>query len=127
MAAIYETAYPRIKPHLSNRELKEIFTPTKNELLLLKDSTKKTNDVSRVAFMILLKGYQYLGRPINVNKIGEPIKKHIAKKLDVLPEIDLGKYPKSSRKRHIKIIRIHLEINWLHSSSERNIIYEAIA
>ena len=28
MAAIHETAYPRIKPHLSHKELQEIFMPS---------------------------------------------------------------------------------------------------
>lgn len=42
MAAIHETAYPRIKPNLNRRELKEIFTPTQEELILLDSKTKKT-------------------------------------------------------------------------------------
>jgi hypothetical protein len=42
MAAIHETAYPRIKPNLTYKELKEIFTPTEEELLLLDSRTKKS-------------------------------------------------------------------------------------
>ena len=45
MAAIHETAYPRIKPNLSHKELKEIFTPTEEELILLKLKNKK--DITR--------------------------------------------------------------------------------
>lgn len=41
MAAIHETAYPRIKPNLSHKELKEIFTPTKEELILLDSKTEQ--------------------------------------------------------------------------------------
>lgn len=35
MPAIHETAYPRIKPNLSPKELKELFTPNEEELILL--------------------------------------------------------------------------------------------
>ncbi len=42
MPAIHETAYPRIKPNLSPKELKELFTPTEEELFLLDSKTKKT-------------------------------------------------------------------------------------
>jgi hypothetical protein len=40
MAAIHETAYPRIKPHLSHKELQEIFMPSPEELALLDTKTK---------------------------------------------------------------------------------------
>ena len=48
MAAIHETAYPRIKPNLSHQELKEIFTPSEEELALLNRKTKKTLPVPRL-------------------------------------------------------------------------------
>ena len=69
MAAIHETAYPRIKPSLTHKELNEIFTPKEEELALLNSKTKKTLPVPRLGFMIMLKCYQYLGRPIKVQKI----------------------------------------------------------
>ena len=40
MAAIHETAYPRIKPNLSHKELKDIFTPQEAEISLLNSKTK---------------------------------------------------------------------------------------
>jgi hypothetical protein len=47
MSAIHETAYPRIKPNLSPKELKEVFTPTEEELSLLDSKTKKKLPVTR--------------------------------------------------------------------------------
>jgi TnpA family transposase len=111
MAAIHETAYPRIKPNLSHKELKEIFTPTDEELTLLDSKTKMTLPAPRLGFIITLKCYQYLGRPINVEKIDSSIKKYVSDKLGVDSKIDLSGYDKSARKRHIKIIREYMKIN----------------
>ena len=113
MAAIHETAYPRIKPHLTHKEFKEIFTPTDDELALLNSKTKLTLPVPRLGFMILLKCYQYLGRPISLQKVEEPIKKYIANHLGIKEPFDLSSYTQSSktRKRHINIIRTYLNIS----------------
>lgn len=35
MAAIHETAYPRIKPNLSHKEQQEIFTPTVVSVIIM--------------------------------------------------------------------------------------------
>lgn len=110
MAAIHETAYPRIKPNLTYKELKEIFTPTEEELFLLDSRTKKSLPVPRLGFMITLKCYQYLGRPIKPEKIDVPIKKYIAAIIGVDPTRDLMNYNKKTRKRHIKIVREYLKL-----------------
>jgi hypothetical protein len=73
MAAIHETAYPPIKPNLTYKELKAIFTPTNEELVLFNSKTKKTLPIPRLGFMATLKCYQYLGRPISVKKIDTSI------------------------------------------------------
>jgi hypothetical protein len=111
MAAIHETAYPRIKPNLTHKEIKEVFTPTEAELLLLDSKTRKRFHSTRLGFMITLKCYQYLGRPINTKKIDSIIKKYIAEKIGVDPIIELDGYSKLTRHRHIKIIREYLQIN----------------
>jgi len=111
MAAIHETAYPRIKPNLSYKEQKEIFTPTAEELFLLNSKTKNTLPISRLGFMITLKCYQYLGRPINALKLDASIRKYIAEKIEVDQATDLNNYSKLTRHRHIKIIREFLKIN----------------
>jgi hypothetical protein len=58
----------QIKPNLSHKELKKIFTPTDDELILLDLKTKKTLSAPRLGFIITLKYYQYLGRLISVKK-----------------------------------------------------------
>ena len=45
MAAIHETAYPRIKPVFTQKELIEVFKPNDTELLLLDTKTKKKSNM----------------------------------------------------------------------------------
>lgn len=125
MAAIHETAYPRIKPQLTHKELKDLFTPTSEELALLNAKTKKTLLAPRLGFMITLKCYQYLGRPIRLNKVNDTIKKYISTSLGITTTIDLKGYDTSARKRHIKIIRTYLQINA--DKKERRKIMKAAA
>ena len=125
MSAIHETAYPRIKPNLSHKEFKEIFTPTEEELCLLNSKTKKTLPVPRLGFMLTLKCYQYLGRPIKVQKIDVPIIKYIAERIAIDPKISLTGYSKLTRHRHIKIIRDYLQISA--DKKERRKIMKSVA
>ena len=111
MASIHETAYPRIKPVFTTKELVEIFKPSDSELLLLDSNTKKANIISRLGFMLLLKHYQYLGRPIKIKDIEPNIKKYVAEQLNISNSLELKTYSKSTRKRHIQIIRGYLNIN----------------
>ncbi len=111
MAAIHETAYPRIKPNLTYKELKEIFAPNEEELILLDSRTKKSLPIPRLGFMITLKCYQYLGKPITAEKVDKSIKKYIAAVIGVDSNLDLRNYNKKTRKRHIKIIREYLNLN----------------
>src|SRR6185437_8807888 len=125
MAAIHETAYPRIKPNLSYKEQQEIFTPTAEELFLLNSKTKKALPISRLGFMVTLKCYQYLGRPIKVKKLDASIRKYIAEKIEVDQATDLNNYSKLTCHRHIKIIREFLKIN--PDKKERRKIMKAAA
>ena len=95
------------------------------ELALLDTKTKKTLPVPRLGFMITLKCYQYLGRPMRMDKVDESIRQYIAGKLGIEKNIDLNGYDESARKRHIKIIREYLQIN--SDKKERRKIMKAAA
>jgi len=88
MAAIHETAYPRFKPHFTLKELDEVFSLSADEIGFVNRKTKKTNRVSRLAFAIILKCYQYMGRPIKINQINVSIKKYIANQLSIDEDVD---------------------------------------
>ena len=53
MTAIHETAYPRIRSTLSDKELKEIYTPTPDDLAFIHRVTKST--VAAFGGIVLLK------------------------------------------------------------------------
>jgi hypothetical protein len=124
MAAIHETAYPRIKPNLTKEELKEIFAPTEEELVLLNANTKKTLPMPRLGFMTTLKCYQYLGRAVSARKIDPPILKYIAEVLYIDPLTHLDDYSKQAQHRHLKKIRAYLQIN-TDKSERKKIMKEA--
>jgi hypothetical protein len=59
MTAILETAYPRIRSHLSDKELEELYTPSADDLACIDGSTKST--VAAFGGVVLLKTFQRLG------------------------------------------------------------------
>ena len=88
-----------------------VFTLSSDELIFLNRKTKTQNNVSRLGFAILLKCYQYLGRPIRVNEVNTCVKKYISKQLEIDTGIDLSSYSKSTFKNHKNAIRNYLDIN----------------
>lgn len=113
MTAIHETAYPRLKTNFTDNEIKLNFKPSEEELLLMRKFTQAPSTETQLGFLIMLKCYQCLGRPIAANKAPFPIKLYIANSLDIdIYTVSLAHYDKSkSRKRHINTIRKYLQIN----------------
>ncbi len=72
-----ETAYPRLKNHVTSRELNEIYTPTQAELALANQYTKK--GVTKLGFLVLLKTFQRLGYFVAVDTVPTTIIEHIIK------------------------------------------------
>jgi hypothetical protein len=64
MTAIHETAYPRSRSTLSDKELEEVYTPTPDALAFLHRVTKST--------MALLGG-RCCSRPFNAWAISPPL------------------------------------------------------
>jgi hypothetical protein len=59
MPSIQDTAYPRLRSQVSQRELAEIYTPTADELTLARRGAKGA--VAQLGFLVLLKTFQRLG------------------------------------------------------------------
>ena len=58
MPSIHETAYPRLKSSFSEKELKEIFTPTPEEFDLAHSIAKSTP--LKIVFLVLLKTRRWI-------------------------------------------------------------------
>jgi hypothetical protein len=77
MPRLQDTAYPRLKSVLSARDLAVAFTPTPDELLLARSAAKRP--VAQLGFLVLLKLFQRLGRPVPVGDAPQPLVEHVAR------------------------------------------------
>ena len=111
MPTIQETAYPRLKSHVSVRDLAVIYTPNVDELSLAKQVTRGA--VAQLGFLVLLKIFQRLGYFVPISQVPSAIIEHIASVAQIqLAITELAGYDSSgTRKRHLQIIRQTLHIN----------------
>jgi len=105
MAAIHETAYPRLKFDLSQEELIKFYTPFVKEQQFAKRHTKGMN--GRVCFLVLLKTFQRLGYFLMWKDIPPIIVNHIASALGCLFKVQApeGYDESGTRSRHLQHIR----------------------
>ncbi len=105
-----ETAYPRFKSTVTDRELREVYTPTPDECDLARQNT--TGGVAQVAFLILLKTFQRLGYAVSLTAVPVRVVDHIANQIGLtVTTADLLGYDASgTRRRHLRVIRTHLGI-----------------
>jgi Domain of unknown function (DUF4158) len=59
MTAIHETAYPRLRSNLTDKELRELYTPTPEEMAFVQQVT--SSPVTALGVVVLLKTFQRLG------------------------------------------------------------------
>lgn len=129
MPQIHETAYPRIKPDLSPRELEETYSLTREELDFVFKSARTTT--TRLGLAVLLKIAQRLGYFPTLAEVRPDIVAHIAR------FVRFGRRPKSSdltaldqnsvRQRQIELVRKRLGItawskvddDWLALTADR--------
>ncbi len=125
MPTVAETAYPRLKNQIREKELVEIYTPTREELNLASQYTKK--GATKLGFLVKLKTFQRLGYFVSSEVVPKSIISHIVKctQLSVLPSC-LTDYEKSkTKKRHIALIRKHFSIN-LYDAKARRVIVKSM-
>ncbi|MFO1419557.1 MAG: DUF4158 domain-containing protein [Candidatus Competibacteraceae bacterium] len=110
MPTIQETAYPRLKAHVSAHDLAAIYTPTPDELALAGQSAR--GEGARLGFLILLKTFQRLGYFVPVGQVPTSIAEYIAASAQTQAGLsDLAGYDLSgTRRRHLHIIRQTLQV-----------------
>lgn len=127
MLHVSDTAYPRLKAHITDAELEELFTPTLAETAFVLKQTRRPR--SRVALLLLLKTFQRLGYFPLFADVPLPIIKHIAAAAEC-PEVseDIRTYDISSyRIRHMNQVRIFLNVSTFDATARRIIIEAAVA
>jgi hypothetical protein len=71
MPGISDTAYPRLKPNPSAKEMDEVYTPNLFECGWVEQRTREP--VPRIGLLVLLKTFQRLGYFVMVNEVPKPI------------------------------------------------------
>jgi hypothetical protein len=119
---VAETAYPRLKNQVREKELTEIYTPTRSELNLANQYTRK--GATKLGFLVLLKTFQRLGYFVSPTTVPSAIVEQIARSADVSCPTDvLNSYETSgTRWRHIIIIRDYLAIHPYQAQARRIIV-----
>ena len=117
MPSLQETAYPRLKSNPSTKAFAQVYTPTAEEIALAQKVTR--GEIPRLGFLVLLKTFQTVGHPVQVAHVPRTIIIHIAKIIQVtLSPGDLSGYDASgTRRRHLSVIRKHLNIQPFNSKA----------
>ncbi len=117
MAAIYQTAYPRLKSNPSIEDLVTVYTPSEEEIELMNTCTR--NPTSNLGFMVLLKTFQRLGYFIMIADVPKAILTHLIDSLELNDrKTKINKYDTSgARQRHMKIIREYLGVTPINHST----------
>ena len=121
MTTDFDTVYRVLRPDPSDRELKDLYTPTAAELAFLTTTAKRPT--ARLALAIHFKVFQYLGYFVHIKDVPERIRQHVAQCLGYkrLPKDDqLEGYDTSGHKRiHMAAVRERLNVRPLVMSRDR--------
>lgn len=122
MTAIHETAYPRMRSNLSDKELHELYTPTPDDLAFLHHTTKSS--VAAFGGVVLLKTFQRLGYCPPFEALPPRLIQHLATTMSVLtPRVLLQQYEQRGfRKWHLPLIRAHLRVKAFSDGGRRILV-----
>jgi TnpA family transposase len=119
MPGLSDTAYPRLKPNPSAKELDEMYTPNLFEGSWVEQRTREP--VPRIGLLVLLKTFQRLGYFVMLDEVPKPILQHIAQSAgyEAIPD-GLGAYDASSvRRRHMALVRDYVGVStWCEASQK---------
>lgn len=125
MPAIHETAYPRIKSNLSEREAGEGYTPVKEELVLV-DGVARGE--TKLCLLVMLKVFQRLGYFLPLAEVPKVIVRQVAKTAGSQgSDESFAEYDRSiTRKRHMTLIRQHMKVH-PYGTEARKVIVRTVA
>lgn len=111
MPNISDTAYPRLRPNIGQKELEKIYTPTSEEKHFAWSRT--SSEVQTLRVLVWLKVFQRLGYFPCQDEIPASIIEHIASSIDVNADSSvLATYDNSSLKwAHHSLVRGYLSIS----------------
>src|SRR5574341_247309 len=127
--ATHDTAYPRLKNSVSDKDLHEFYTPSTDELALASEVAKGAGP--KICFLILLKAFQRLGYFVHLHDVPKPIAGHISQLFGVHHSaIDWEAYDESgTRRRHVAMIRERLNVRPFDDNAQQlaEVTFSAVA
>lgn len=110
MIDIKDTAYPRLKSSYNEKELKNLFKPTEDEIIFCNKNMNSAEFFP--CFILLIKSFQCLGYITSLETIPNQVVKYISKQLNLKDfSKKLKNYDNSgSKQRHIEKIRSFFNI-----------------
>lgn len=119
VSSIHETAYPRFKPDLTQRELEEIYTPTNEEHRFSRRVARTVP--ARLYVMVLLKTIQRLGYFPMLVDVPSVILSHLTKVIGMRPvplRTVQSEEKSNARQRFMEAIRAFQEIKPINRDTE---------
>lgn len=128
MTTLHETAYPRLKPDPTAKELQEVYTPAESERTFI--SRVAQQPTTRLAAMIHLKLFQRLGYFVLLAEAPERIIQHIAHATGLRRALSSAQFAgydcSGAKRRHLAQLRDFLQVRvidatgrvWLASVAE---------
>ncbi len=107
MTSVERTAYPRFKRHLTSAELREVYTPTRDERAFAALARTPT---TRLARLVLLKAFQRLGYFPPLAAVPAQIVAHVRGCLGLGPAVVPAIIPRTLY-RHHRAIRAYLGVS----------------
>ena len=122
MPSMHDTAYPRLKNIISERDLADVYTPTQAECDYAVKIARGIDN--QLCFLILMKTFQRLGYFLLLRDVPTTIVNHIAQQLGcLLPVHDFTAYDSSgSRGRHMLAIKEYLQITPYNETTHQQIL-----
>jgi len=125
MTAIHETAYPRIRSNITEKELNELYTPTQEQLEFADTNTREP--IQKLGLLILIKTFQRLGYFPPLSQVPQQVIQHIACCAQLEEAVaNIINYEKvGSRRKHKSMIRALLGVEAFQNGGDQ-ILNEAL-
>ncbi|MBX9899211.1 MAG: Tn3 family transposase [Burkholderiaceae bacterium] len=112
MSSIHETAYPRFKPELTQRELEDVYSPSDEDHKFVRRNAR--TDPARLYLVLLLKTLPKLGYFPLLNEVPAPIVSFLGKAIGArsvaAKDLQAEENRPNSRQRWMEAIRPYLKI-----------------
>ena len=128
MTTINETAYPRIKPNMSQSELQSVYTPTPEDIAYVRQQRRRKLD--QLALLVHIKLTQRLGYFLKSPDIPNKIISHISEQMKMrsAPRKYLSRFDRGGSRTRLKaLVRRYLDIKLIESNDKTTLLLHKLS